>query len=87
MRIGKKPEEDRIVVIKEDPGSGVIPGVLLGVLAGVVAGLLGSPASGRETRTRIQQRFMRQKATVQSQVSKVSEGASVAKSKLPGQHQ
>jgi gas vesicle protein len=65
-----EPDVD-VVIIKQDTGSGAIPGFLLGLLAGAAVGLVRAPRSGLQTRRQLTQR--------------VTALRSRAQSKLPGQ--
>ena len=68
MSKGQKEHRDEIVIVREDPNSGLIPGFLLGALAGAVVGLLRAPGSGQQTRQNLTQ-------TLKSRVGSAREAA------------
>ncbi len=61
-------DDIKVVVIRQDTGSGLIPGLLLGVAAGAIVGLLRTPKSGHELRRQITQRASSARASAQSKL-------------------
>jgi len=61
-------DDIEVVVIRQDTGSGLIPGLLLGAAAGALLWLLRAPRSGPEMRWQVTQRASAMRASAQSKL-------------------
>lgn len=66
-----RDDDFEVVVVREDTGSGLIPGFLLGALLGAAIGLIRAPRSGLQTRRVLTHRLQ--------------DAVSTARANLPGQ--